>query len=160
MEEIVKTKVYIICDRIVTSRYVPQHSDIDYLDSMQELTASVVAKRLNSLCEQFLLGKIEKPDVTFVFDQLSPISNFSAIAGPMRREVDYIETATGDVRTAEKALAAGDYVEAVQRYQLVNGRYEGYVGEYSAKRINEIKAEMYEPMMAEGEHMLERYKFY
>ena len=160
MESIVQEKVDLICDRIVTTRYVPQHSDIDFLDSMEELTASVVAKRLNSLCEQFLLGKIEKPDVTFVFDQLSPISNFSAIAGPMRREVDYIETATGDVRTAEKALAAGDYVEAVQRYQLVNGRYEGYVGEYSAKRINEIKAEMYEPMMAEGEHMLERYKFY
>ena len=59
-----------------------QHSDVEFLDSMQELTASVVAKRLNALCEQFLLGKIEKPDVTFVFDQLSPISNFSAIAGP------------------------------------------------------------------------------
>lgn len=160
MEEIVKTKADLICDRILANRYVPQHSDVDFLDSMEELTASVIAKRLNSLCEQFLLGKIEKPDVTFVFDQLSPISNFSAIAGPMRREVDYIETATGDVRTAEKALASGDYVEAVQRYQLVNGRYEGYVGEYSAKRINEIKAEMYEPMMAEGEHMLERYKFY
>ena len=160
MEAIVKTKVDLICDRIVSSRYVPQHNDVEFLDSMQELTASVVAARLNELCEQFLLGKIEKPDVIFVFNQLSPISNFSAIAGPMLREVDYIETATGDVRTAEKALTVGDYVEAVQRYQLVNGRYEGFVGEYSAKRITEIKSAMYEPMMAEGEHMLERYKFY
>ena len=111
MESIVQEKVDLICDRIVTTRYVPQHSDIAFLDSMQELTASVVARRLNSLCEQFLLGKIEKPDVIFVFNQLSPISNFSAISGPMLREIDYIETATGDVRVAEKSLATGDYVE-------------------------------------------------
>lgn len=160
MESIVQEKVDLICDRIVTTRYVPQHSDIAFLDSMQELTASVVARRLNSLCEQFLLGKIEKPDVIFVFNQLSPISNFSAISGPMLRELDYIETATGDVRVAEKSLATGDYVEAVKRYQTVNGKYEGFVGDYSSKRIAEIKTAMYEPMMEEGEHMLETYKFY
>lgn len=160
MEDIVQTKVDLICDRIVTSRYVPQYSDVEFLDSMQELTASVVAKRLNGLCEQYLLGKIEKPDVIFVFQQLSPISNFSAIANPLLREIDYIETATGDVRVAEKALAEGDYVEAVLRYQVVNGHYEGFVGDYSTKRITEIKAEMYEPMMDEGEHMLETYRYY
>lgn len=160
MEAIVQTKVDLICDRIVSNRYVPQHSDVEFLDSMQELTSSVIAKRLNDLCEQFLLGKIEKPDVIFVFNQLSPISNFSAIVGPMLREVDYIETATGDVRTAEKALATGDYVSAVQRYQLVNGKYEGFVGDYSSKRISELKTAMYEPMMDEGEHMLETYRFY
>lgn len=160
MESIVQTKVDLICDRILTTRYVPQHSDIDFLDSMQELTASVVAKRLNSLCEEFLLGKIEKPDVTFVFNQLSPISNFSAITAPMLREVDYIETATGDVRVAEKALTTGDYVEAVKRYQLVNSKYEGFVGDYSAQRITDIKTAMYEPMMEEGEHMLETYRYY
>lgn len=160
MEAIVQTKVDLICDRIITTRYVPQHSDVDFLDSMQELTASVVARRLNELCEQYLLGKIEKPDVIFVFNQLSPISNFSAIAGPMLREIDYIETATGDVRTAEKALSTGDYVEAVKRYQNVNSHYEGFVGDYSSKRITEIKTAMYEPMMEEGEHMLETYRFY
>lgn len=160
MESIVQEKVDLICDRIITTRYVPQHSDVDFLDSMQELTASVVARRLNSLCEQFLLGKIEKPDVIFVFNQLSPISNFSAIAGPMLREIDYIETATGDVRVAEKAITTGDYVEAVKRYQTVNSKYEGFVGDYSAKRINEIKTSMYEPMIEEGEHMLETYRFY
>ena len=160
MEAIVEQKVDLIFDRIVSNRYAPQHSDVQFLDSMKELTASVVAKRLNALCVSYMLGEIEKPDLTFVFDQISPISNFSAIAGPMLREVDYIETAAGDVRTAEKALAGGDYVEAVQRYQNVNAHYEGFVGEYSAKRIQEIKTEMYEPMMAEGERMLERYKFY
>ena len=160
MEAIVEEKVDLIFDRIVSNRYVPQHSDVQFLDSMQELTASVVAKRLNALCERYMLGEIEKPDLSFVFEQISPISNFSAISGPMLREVDYIETAAGDVRTAEKALAGGDYVEAVQRYQNVNAHYEGFVGEYSARRIQEIKAAMYEPMMAEGERMLERYKFY
>ena len=160
MEAIVEQKVDLIFDRIVSNRYAPQHSDVQFLDSMKELTASVVAKRLNALCVSYMLGEIEKPDLTFVFDQISPISNFSAIAGPMLREVDYIETAAGDVRTAEKALAGGDYVEAVQRYQNVNAHYEGFVGEYSAKRIQEIKTAMYEPMMAEGERMLERYKFY
>ena len=160
MESIVQQKVDTICDRIVTTRYVPQHSDVEFLDSMQELTASVVARRLNYLCEQFLLGKIEKPDVIFVFNQLSPISNFSAISGPMLREIDYIETATGDVRVAEKAITTGDYVEAVKRYQTVNGKYEGFVGDYSAKRITEIKSAMYEPMMEEGEHMLETYRYY
>lgn len=160
MEAIVEEKVDLIFDRIVSNRYVPQHSDVKFLDSMQELTASVVAKRLNALCERYMLGEIEKPDLSFVFEQISPISNFSAISGPMLREVDYIETAAGDVRTAEKAYSSGDYVEAVQRYQNVNSHYEGFVGEYSARRIQEIKTTMYEPMMAEGERMLERYKFY
>ena len=109
---------------------------------MKELTSSVVSERLYSICEEFLLGKVEKPVVTYFFDQLQPIGNFSATANPLLRELDFIETATGDVQTAEESLGKGDYIAAVKKYTQVNANYEGFVGDYCEKRITNIKAEM------------------
>ena len=74
--------------------------------------------------------------------------------------MDFIETATGEVQNAEEALGNGDYIEAVKKYTQVKDGYDGFVGNYCEKRIADIKTEMYEPMMAEGEHLLSTYKFY
>ena len=160
MENIVRIRVDSICDHIISSRYVLTASDINFLNSMNELTSSVVSERMYKVSEDFLLGNIEKPVVMFFFEQLSPIGNFSATANPLLRELDYIETATGDVQTAETALGEGDYITAVKKYTQVDDRYDGFVGDYCEKRISSIKATMYEPMMEEGEHMLQTFKFY
>ncbi|MBQ2067224.1 MAG: hypothetical protein II496_06835, partial [Clostridiales bacterium] len=88
MEAIVAEKTDTLCNRILTERYVPNPSDVEFLDSMEELTSSVVYKWLNELCVSFLLGETEKPDVMFVFDQLEPIGNLAATSGPLLRELD------------------------------------------------------------------------
>ena len=160
MENIVRIRVDSLCDHIVSNRYVLTASDINFLNSMKELTSSVVSERMYGICEDFLLGKIEKPVVMYFFEQLQPIGNFSATANPLLRELDYIETATGDVQTAEEALSKKDYISAVKKYTQVNERYDGFVGDYCEKRVSDIKVTMYEPMMEEGEHMLQTYKFY
>ena len=160
MENIVRIRVDSICDHIISSRYVLTASDVNFLNSMSELTSSVVSERMYRISEDFLLGKIEKPVVMFFFEQLSPIGNFSATANPLLRELDYIETATGDVQTAETALGEGDYITAVKKYTQVDESYDGFVGDYCEKRVSSIKATMYEPMMEEGEHMLQTFKFY
>ena len=54
MQNIVRTRVDEICNRIISNRYVLTASDINFLDSMKELTSSVVSERLNSICEEFL----------------------------------------------------------------------------------------------------------
>lgn len=160
MEAIVAEKTDTLCNRILTERYIPIQSDVEFLDSMEELTSSVVYKWLNELCVSFLLGETEKPDVMFVFDQLEPIGNLAATSGPLLRELDNIETATGEVQTAETAFAKGDYISAVKGYQGVSEGYDGFVYDYSVTRIEEIKDIMYEPMINECEHMLETFKFY
>lgn len=160
MEGIVKERVDTICNRIISNRYVLSASDINFLDSMKELTSSVVSERLYNICEDFLLGKVEKPVVTYFFNQVQPIGNFSATANPLLRELDFIETATGDVQSAEKYLSNGDYISAVKKYTQVNSSYDGFVGEYCDKRITTIKEAMYEPMMAEGDHLIQTLKFY
>ena len=160
MQNIVREQVDELCNRIISNRYVLTPSDINFLDSMKELTSSVVSERLYGICEDFLLGKVEKPVVTYFFEQLQPIGNFSATANPLLRELDFIETATGDVQTAETSLEKGDYIAAVKKYTQVDSSYDGFVGDYCNKRIAAIKETMYEPMMAEGEHLLATYKFY
>lgn len=160
METIVGERVEKICSSIRYERYVPSSGDVEFLEQMQEITSSLVSAKFNELCEEFLLGTIEKPDIIFVFDQLSPISNYSATAGPLLREIDYIETAKGDVRNAEEAFAGKDYISAVKSYRKVLNSYEGFVHSYSDKRISEIKEVMYEPLIGECEHMLEKYKYY
>lgn len=160
MENIVRVRVDSICDYIIANRYVLSASDINFLNSMSELTSSIVSERLYGICEDFLLGKVEKPVVTYFFEQMQPIGNFAATANPLLRELDYMETATGDVQTAEAALSKNDYVKAVKMYTKVNSSYDGFVGDYCTKRIAAIKETMYEPMMAEGEHMIQTYKFY
>ena len=70
------------------------------------------------------------------------------------------KTRSGLWLRSEKYYGEGDYVAAVKKYTQVNEGYDGFVGDYCDMRIAEIKETMYEPMMAEGEHLLQTYKFY
>lgn len=160
MEKKVSEKTTVICNKVRTDRYVPSQKDVEFLNEMQELSSSIVSEWLNHLCEEFLLGTIEKPDMIFVFDQMTPISNFAATAAPLLKEIDHIETATGDVRTAEEYFNNEKYIDSVQTYKSVIEKNEGFVKSYSGKRLDEIKKIMYEPMIGDAEKMLDTYKFY
>ena len=58
MENIVRIRVDSICDHIISSRYVLTASDVNFLNSMSELTSSVVSERMYRISEDFLLGKV------------------------------------------------------------------------------------------------------
>ena len=160
MEEIVSTKVDNICTRVRYERYTPSLEDEAFLGGMEELTTSIVSNWLNGLCQEFLLGKIEKPDIIFVFNQMSPISNFAATVRPLTAELDMIEMATGDVQNAERHFDDEDYITSVKIYQSVISRNTGFVYDYCTARLEEIMTIMYEPMIINGEHMLETFRYY
>ena len=160
MTTIVSERVTALQERIRNERYVLSVSDLAFLNGMQELTGSLMSDWLYSLCEDFLLGSIEKPDVSFIFEQLVTITNISATASSLLMEVDTIEVARGLVQSAENSLLNGDYISAVTTYLDVSETYDGFVYDYSVDRVNEIKEERYEPMLLEGEHILERFQYY
>lgn len=160
MENIVDQRLLSIEEQMRSSRYVPSSSDLRFMNEMQELTSSKLSSWLNDLCTEFLLGTIEKPDLIFIFETLSGVGNISATTTPLLYEIETIEQARGEVQSAENAFSQGDYILAVQRHEAVCGNYTGFVYDYSSDRIEQIKQIMYEPMLEEGEHMLERYRYY
>ncbi|MCQ2503684.1 MAG: hypothetical protein MJ103_00415 [Saccharofermentans sp.] len=160
MENEVDARLRTIEDAMCNERYEPTAEDIEFMNEMEELTSSRISQWLHDLCEDFLLGTVEKPDVIFIFDQMSQIGNVSASASPLLMEIEYIEMARGDVQSAESAYLSEDYVRAVQTYTQVSENYSGFVYDFSQRRIVEIKETMYEPMLTEGEHMLARYRYY
>lgn len=160
MESEVDSRLQEIESKIRYERYEPSSGDIEFMNEMEELTSARISQWLHDLCEEFLLGTIEKPDIVFIFGQMSNIGNISASATPLLQEIETIEVARGDVQAAESAFAADDYVRAVQTYQGVTEDYTGFVLDFSERRIAEIKEIMYEPMLQDGEHMLERYRYY
>lgn len=160
MESAVSTRVESIENRIRYDRYVPSAADIKFLDGMGELTGSIISDWLQSLCGEFLLGTIEKPDITFIFEQVGLLNNISAAAKPLLREIDTIELSCGTVQSAEACYASEDYIGAVKTYQTVLSDSEGFVKDFSERRIEEIKEVMYEPMLEKCEHMIETFKYY
>ena len=160
MEAEVDSRLQEIESKIRYERYEPTSGDIEFMNEMEELTSSRISQWLHDLCEEFLLGTIEKPDIIFIFSQMSEIGNISASATPLLQEIETIEVARGDVQAAESAFRQDDYVLAVQIYQEVTEGYSGFVLDFSERRISEIKEIMYEPMLQDGEHMLERYRYY
>ena len=160
MEEIVNTRLLAIEDQMRSSRYIPTTADIRFMNEMQELTSSRLSVWLNDLATEFLLGTIEKPDLIFIFETLNDVSNVSATTTPLLYEVETIEQARGDVQAAEAAFNQGDYISSVQIYVTVCDQYTGFVYDYSSSRLTEIKEIMYEPMLTEGEHMLERMRYF
>lgn len=160
MEELVNSKLSMIEQKVREERYELSNGDILFMNEMEELTSSQITGWLSDLCEEFLLGSIEKPDVIFIFDQMSRIGNISASATPMLKDLESIEMARGDVQTAEREFEDGNYISAVQIYQGVTENYDGFVFDFSTERVTEIKDIMYEPMLNEGEHMLRRYMYY
>ncbi len=160
MEEIVNTRLIAIETEMRNSRYTPSTADMRFMNEMQELTSSRLSEWLNELATEFLLGTIEKPDLIFIFEALNDVGNVSATTTPLLYEVETIEQARGDVQAAESAFNAGDYVSSVQIYVTVCDNYEGFVYDFASKRLTEIKEIMYEPMLTEGEHMLERMRYF
>lgn len=160
MENLVYEKAVTIENKIRYERYELKTEDLKFLNGMGEITYSHLSNWLNSLCEDFLLGNIEKPDVTFIFNEIMKVDNISAVASPLWREVDSIERARGIVQAAESEYNEGDYISAVQQYSLLIEDSEGFVYNFADRRVGEIKDIMYQPMLEKCEHMLARYQYY
>ena len=160
MEQIVNERLLSIEEQMRNSRYTPSTVDLRFMNEMGELTSSQISIWLNDLSTEFLLGTIEKPDLVFIFEQMSQVGNVSATTTPLLHEIETIEMARGEVQAAEASFDEGDYVASVHGYELVCQNYEGFVYNYAVNRLTEIKDIMYEPMLAEGEHMLERYRYF
>lgn len=160
MEEAVATRVENLENQIRYERYTLGTDDIYFLDSMGELTGFLISDWLNSLCEEFLLGTIEKPSVVFIFNQFTSLSNISATATPLLREIDSIEMSCGSVQASEQYYTDGDYVNAVLSYMEVAEDTEGFVHTFCSRRVDEIKDVMYEPMLNTCEHMLDNMQYY
>lgn len=160
MESIVNERLVSIESLVREERYVLSTSDLQFMNEMGELTSSQISQWLRDICEDFMLGKIQKPDVIFIFNQMIQIGNVSASATPLLQEIEIIEMAAGDVQSAENDYINLNYVGAVQKYTSIADNYEGFVKDFSTDRITEIKEVMYEPMLAQGEHWLDTYKYY
>ncbi len=160
METQVNERVKSIEEKIRYERYTPSKDDIAFLEGLGELTGARMTIWLTGLCEEYLLGTIEKPTLTFIFQQLENLSNLSAAARPLRAEVDQIELTRGDVQTAERLFTEGQYIEAVEYYEYVIGSSSGFVNEFARKRLEECKIVMYQPMMNKADHMLANFQYY
>lgn len=160
MELIVSTRVEDIQNRVRTTRATLTTTEIHFLNEMEELTGSLVSNYLTSLCEEFLLGTIEKPDIVFVFEQFIGLTNVSSTAEPLMRELDAIEFSRGSVQAAENEYVNEDYINAVLNYMDIVEETEGFVNDFASSRLTEIKDVMYEPMLYECERMLENFQYY
>lgn len=160
MENIVSEKVVTIENKIRYERYSLKSADLKFLNEMEELTNSQLSNWLNSLCEEFLLGTIEKPDVTFIFNEIIAVDKIDSVASPLLREIDSIEKARGVVQSAEAFYEDGDYISAVQQYNDLLLTADGFVYNFATNRVEEIKDIMYTPMLTMCEHMLDTFQFY
>jgi len=160
MEAKVNERVTEIENKIRYERYTPSKDDIAFLEGLAELTGARMTIWLTGLCEEFLLGSIEKPTLTFIFQQIEDLSNLSAAARPLRTEVDQIELSKGDVQTAEKMFGDADYIGAVKYYEYVIETSSGFVNDFAKKRLEECKVVMYQPMMEKADHMLANFQYY
>ena len=160
MEARVNERVSQIENKIRNDRYEPTADDIAFLEGLSELTGARMTNWLTGLCEEFLLGTIEKPTLMFIFDKLEGLSNLSAAARPLRAEIDQIEISRGDVQSAESLFSEGEYIEAVKYYEYVIETSEGFVNDFANKRLEDCKKEMYQPMMKLADHMLANFQYY
>ena len=160
MEAVVNERVATIENRIRNERYEPTQDDISFLEGLSELTGARMTNWLTGLCEEFLLGTIEKPTLMFIFDKLESLSNLSAAARPLRAEIDQIELSRGDIQSAESLFASADYIEAVKCYENVISMSEGFVNEFAKKRLEDCKKDMYQPMMKIADNMLANLQYY
>ena len=160
MEATVNERVTQIEDKIRYDRYTPTADDIAFLEGLGELTGARMTVWLTDLCEEFLLGKIEKPTLMFIFEQLENLHNLQAATRPLRAEIDQIELSRGDVQSAEALFANADYIAAVEYYEYVISSSEGFVNDFAKKRLEDCKTEMYQPMMNLADHMLANFQYY
>ncbi len=160
MEDIVFTRVDSIENSIRTNRYSPSADDRAFLEQMGELTGSRMTVWLNSLCQEFLLGQIERPTLQFVFDSVADYANITAAATPLEKEFDQIEQARGDISTAENYYNTKSYIEAVETYEDIIAHTTGFVSSYAQARLQTCEKEMYQPIMDQCDHLLKTYRYY
>ena len=160
MEAKVNERVTQIEEKIRYERYTPTNDDIAFLEGLSELTGARMTNWLTGLCEEFLLGTIEKPTLMFIFEKLENLSNITAAVRPLRSEIDQIELSRGDVQSAEALFTNEEYIDAVKYYEYVIENSEGFVNEFAQKRLEDCKTEMYQPMMKIADHMLANFQYY
>ena len=160
MESIVYARVDSIEKSIRNDRYTPDADDRAFLEQMGELTGARISLWLESLCGEFLLGTIEKPALEFIFGQVGEYTNIVSSAAPLKKEIDSIEVYRGDVQTAEQYFASKSYIEAVDKYEDVISHTTGFVNEYASSRLSDCEKEMYDPIMAECDKLLQTYQYY
>ncbi len=160
MENIVYVRVDSIEESIRNDRYTPAADDRAFLEQMGELTGARLSLWLESLCGEFLLGTIEKPSLEFIFAQVGDYTNIVSSAAPLKKEIDSIEVYRGDVQTAEQYFASKSYIEAVDKYEDIISHTTGFVNEYANGRLSDCEKEMYDPIMAECDQLLETYQYY
>ena len=160
MEAVVKERFDDLTSVMLSERYALTTSDIVFLSDMHEIVSYFMGDWLNKICEDFLLGKIEKPDAVFIFNQMLSVENLTYLVNPLLNELDSIERSRGNCEIAERYYTDLDYIRAVQSYQSVASSTSGFVYDFSISRVNEIKEIMHQPMIDEGEHMLDRFQYY
>jgi len=160
MENIVFTRCDVVLNSIREERYSPNADDLAFLEEMGELTGARLSVWLNLACEDFLLGKLERPTLQFILDQISDLSNVAAAVNPLLSEIDSIEQARGDVLVAEDYFSSKSYILAVEKFENIIEYSKGFVNTYAQKRLQTCESEMYEPIMAECDHLLKTFRYY
>jgi len=160
MEDSVYARVDALEKSIRMERYVPGADDRAFLEQMGELTGARLTLWLQSLCNEYLLGTIEKPTLEFIFVQIGTYSNVSAAAEPLKVEIDTIEKYRGDVQTAEKFFASKSYISAVEKFEEIIASTSGFVNEYAQSRLQECEKVMYDPIMKDCDQLLATFKYY
>lgn len=160
MEAIVDERVKSIEDLLRYERYTPSADDRAFLEQMKELTGASLSIWLDQLSKEFLLGTIEKPTLQFIFEQIGDYSNVVASSVPLKKEIDNIEIARGEVQEAEKLFLDKDYIEAAAKFESVIEGTQGFVYQYAQARLSDLKLEMYDPIMEQCDHMLDTFKYY
>ncbi len=160
MEAIVEEQFNQLTATMLSERYELNSKDITFLSEMHEIVSYFVGGWMNKLCEDFILGKLEKPDAVFIFNQMLLVDNLTYLVNPLFAELDSIEKSQGNCEIAEAYYNNGDYVKSVQAYQAVADSASGFVLDFSLSRVNDIKEIMHQPMIDEGEHMLDRFQYY
>jgi hypothetical protein len=160
MESIVDERVRSIEDRIRHNRYVPGTDDRAFLEQMKEMTGASLSLWLHDLAEEFLLGTIEKPTLQYIFEQIGDYSNVESYATPLKKEIDSIEIARGDVQEAESLFTDNEYIEAAIKFEYVMNVSDGFVYTYADRRFKELKEVMYQPIMDQCDVLLDNLRFY
>lgn len=162
MENVVAEKTTDILEKTRYDRYSLDAADRNFLAQMGEVSGAVVSNWLGDLCEEFLMGTIERPTLQFVFDQISPLSNITYSAAPLQASMDTIETVSGAVQAAEKMAAEKSYIGAVKGYQDILDTYsdDEFVSSFCREKIAVIKKDMYDPLISQCRDMMKNFRYY
>ena len=163
MEQIVKEKTDVLTSKMRSDRYVPDATEKSFLEQMSEVTGAVISTWLVDLSHEFLFMRIERPTLQFVIDQLSDCTNIASACASLQKSMDSIERASGQVQIAEKLMSEDIYIDAIVAYQTLFDEFvseDEFVSAFCRDRIQQVKEEMYEPMLQEARDLMVDFKFY